>query len=247
MSLLGKKICFGAQKSGGPTARSYVQAGLIAMWDGIENAGWGVHDAAAKTWKDLVGNRDLTYTTGTIIHSNNAQNMSYTSSIAYRSGNIPAVTMEFVFKLDDAQTSASCFILLNRQNTGRYNGQFCLNYGYFGNLYFETRGNISRCGVPFAITDRSVHTVSAAWGNGNGAPATSGNIDGVSRLVTNLTGTGRDGVDNFIVGGVAPFQHVYGMKGRIYSIRLYSRALTAAEIAANYAVDKSRFNLPDAT
>ena len=38
-----------------PTARDYVQDGLIAMWDGIENAGWGVHDAAATVWKDLSG------------------------------------------------------------------------------------------------------------------------------------------------------------------------------------------------
>ena len=31
------------------------------------------------------------------------------------------------------------------------------------------------------------------------------------------------------------------------TIRFYSRALAAAEVAANYAVDKARFNLPDAT
>lgn len=31
------------------------------------------------------------------------------------------------------------------------------------------------------------------------------------------------------------------------NISVYSRALTAAEIAANYAIDKERFNLPDAT
>ena len=42
-----------------PTARDYVQDGLVAMWDGIENAGWGVHDAAATTWKDLVGTVDI--------------------------------------------------------------------------------------------------------------------------------------------------------------------------------------------
>ena len=29
------------------TAQSYVQSGLIAHWDGIENAGYGVHDATA--------------------------------------------------------------------------------------------------------------------------------------------------------------------------------------------------------
>ena len=38
-----------------PTARSYVQDGLVAMWDGIENAGWGVHDNNATAWVNLVG------------------------------------------------------------------------------------------------------------------------------------------------------------------------------------------------
>ena len=48
--------------SGGKlSAKSYVQDGLIAMWDGIENAGWGVHDPNATVWKDLSGNGyDLT-------------------------------------------------------------------------------------------------------------------------------------------------------------------------------------------
>ena len=40
--------------SSSPTAKNYVQDGLVAMWDGIENAGWGVHDATATTWVDLV-------------------------------------------------------------------------------------------------------------------------------------------------------------------------------------------------
>lgn len=39
-----------------PTAKDYVQDGLISMWDGIENAGWGVHDPNATVWKDLSGN-----------------------------------------------------------------------------------------------------------------------------------------------------------------------------------------------
>ena len=38
------------------SAKSYVQDGLVAMWDGIENAGWGTHDANATTWVDLTGN-----------------------------------------------------------------------------------------------------------------------------------------------------------------------------------------------
>ena len=30
----------GMMAGGKPTARDYVQDGLIAMWDGIENVGW---------------------------------------------------------------------------------------------------------------------------------------------------------------------------------------------------------------
>lgn len=45
---------WGGTKSG-RTARDYVQDGLVAMWDGIENAGWGVHDDTATVWMDLVG------------------------------------------------------------------------------------------------------------------------------------------------------------------------------------------------
>lgn len=37
---------------------------------------------------------------------------------------------------------------------------------------------------------------------------------------------------------------VYPFSGRIHIIRVYSRTLTAAEIAYNYEIDKSRFNLP---
>ena len=40
----------------GLSAKSYIQDGLVAMWDGIENAGWGVHDPNATVWKDLSGN-----------------------------------------------------------------------------------------------------------------------------------------------------------------------------------------------
>ena len=42
------------------TAKNYVQNGLVAHWDAIENAGYGQHDNAATAWKDLKGAHDLT-------------------------------------------------------------------------------------------------------------------------------------------------------------------------------------------
>lgn len=35
------------------SAASYIQDGLIAMWDAIENIGFGLHDDNATTWVDL--------------------------------------------------------------------------------------------------------------------------------------------------------------------------------------------------
>lgn len=35
-----------------------------------------------------------------------------------------------------------------------------------------------------------------------------------------------------------------GFRGRVFNVRVYSRALTAAEIAHNYEIDKARFGIP---
>ena len=37
------------------TVAGYVQDGLVGHWDGIDNAGTGMHDPNATTWKDLTG------------------------------------------------------------------------------------------------------------------------------------------------------------------------------------------------
>lgn len=34
-------------------ASAYVQDGLVGMWDGIENAGAGLHDDTATIWSDI--------------------------------------------------------------------------------------------------------------------------------------------------------------------------------------------------
>ena len=37
------------------SAKDYITDGLIAMWDGIENIGYGKHSYDASVWYDLVG------------------------------------------------------------------------------------------------------------------------------------------------------------------------------------------------
>ena len=53
--------------------------------------------------------------------------------------------------------------------------------------------------------------------------------------------------DTPIVLGVNPFNSSYDadtfFKGRIYSVRIYNKALTEEEILHNYNYDKEKFNL----
>lgn len=55
-------VCCVAPMAFAYDSSSYVQNGLIAQWDGIDNAGTGTHDPTATTWKDLAGSNDLTLT-----------------------------------------------------------------------------------------------------------------------------------------------------------------------------------------
>ena len=50
------------------------------------------------------------------------------------------------------------------------------------------------------------------------------------------------GNDNVLTDRKMEFMCAAGMQA--HRIAIYSRALTDAEIAANYAIDKARFNLP---
>jgi hypothetical protein len=59
--IAARQIAFGGSTKES-TAKLYIQDGLVAMWDGIENTGWGTHDANATVWKDLVGTRDVPMT-----------------------------------------------------------------------------------------------------------------------------------------------------------------------------------------
>lgn len=216
-----------AMLSGGkrkPTARDYVQDGLIAMWDGIENAGWGVHDPNATTWKDLTGMALNTLYLNNCTWSNNALLLNGSSSGAQLPGNrrIPPNSAEVVFT---AERSGNQFVF----NSGDENYR-CVQQGDGINC-----GNIQipKSFASFPITYSVSHVGVSAYLNG-------AEVDTVTSQNWNFTGY-RVEIGRRYSGGANYF------KGKVHALRLYSRTLTASEIAANYAIDKARFNLPDAT
>jgi len=211
------------------SARDYVRDGLVAMWDGIENAGWGVHDQNATTWVDLIGGNNLPCLAGSVSDSWIRYSSSYQIYIPE-----PIITgYEFAIQgvYDRSETT----------------GNFCaIGFGY--STARICTGNASSFGCRF----------SSAWSSLN----VSGQKNAITWLRSNADATQIrlfDGeTDKGIFQGAQTYsltesarlcingENPYGYYRNIFSvanIRIYNRALTADEIARNYAIDKLRFNL----
>lgn len=223
------------------SAKSYVQDGLVAMWDGIENAGWGVHDPNATTWKNLAGENDLT-------------KYSYASwgtdaLVCDGSG----VGASGLFAFDLSSMSMTCCVSDLQDTTGVRNfictpSSATVNSGCCG---VQVNGNTAYMTAYFGILKSSKMSITMR-GN-NMAAFTTGNPSSVIVNGNNLSRLSYQSVNNSgrycsigarrnSNGGFA-----YPCGGKVHNLRIYSRILTAEEIAANYAVDATRFNLPDAS
>lgn len=221
------------------SARSYVNDGLVAMWDGIENAGWGTHDPNATVWKDLVSGTSMSLPSGVSV-SESAINFSSNASLSYPISSALAsalgsadVTIEFCGKIVpyNAITNRIIFITSGteiyiytpRSTTSSQNYLF---YNYYGrsNSTANMLDANGECEGTIALTCATNGMNGVRYKNGSEVnSATFTTIP--SSVPTSLTSSLMTGA-------------------RVNRISIYSRALTAAEIAANYAVDKARFNLP---
>ena len=204
-----------------PTAQDYVQSGLVAMFDGIENAGWGVHDENATKWRELVTGVDYdvagTWDGNVFVPATTDLNSAFIQNvIAY----LPR-TIEFCSDNTD--------VLTNNQYNGFY---------FYGSDRIYSRGRGTRTQISFISSDAGLSTVMYSGPKG-----------GTLSLVSNLneaTGfiNGASAVSGEIIGKTVEASLYWYGNSRINCLRIYSRALTASEIARNYAIDKARFGLP---
>ena len=227
-----------------PTAKDYVQNGLVAMWDGIENAGWGTHDASATTWKDLIGDNDFTITPNGIWGADNINNGTNYNQIAYRND----------FNLLDAPLTQEVVMqYLGRQNT---QNTLVLHISQWHEGNSMRRGLMVIGGQYFKFATATNNSMLV------NVPTTSTPISLVSTYSTNpniINGVFVNGSSSSLVAGLADSWFYSDATGvcignrasnnrgtniKVHRIAFYSRALTASEIAANYAIDKARFNLP---
>ena len=239
-----------------PTAKDYVQSGLVAMWDGIENASWGTHDASATVWKDLIGGYACPISSNASVLADCLATASSLNLTAQRlktpqalasAINADVLTIEFVGSL----------------RCGSANGDGIAAVYYSSAIRPLTVYAVSAVsGTARRIRGSMLATSGTAVGPSTEI-ATRNNVRRFSMSIVFNSGTMTTYLNGAYIGAntYAPSQSasattsmdltlMYSTSGGNYfdgeacGLRFSSRALTAAEIAANYAIDKARFGLP---
>jgi hypothetical protein len=211
----------------------YVTDGLVAMWDGEWNAGGGVHDDTLTAWEDIISGYTLYQRNNSWTWDANSFGCSARDELRPRySGNYEAHP---AWQAAGAAGTWTVEIVPKAAGPSCIHSKWVLNTSSFGYFRFgldtATRySDTSAIGKTIGswVISRTGELVKTYW---NGVPS------------LNLTVAG----DQPTSSGVVTINGTTGSSGnancRYHAFRIYSSALTAEEIAANYAIDKRRFNL----
>ena len=253
-----KKICIviammmtASVASAALTAKSYIQDGLIAQWDGFENVSYGSeHSNSAAEWKELTGKSPaiplpegasfsgdglaVVRATGVKIEAINAKgilsafgNANYTAEIAFDK---------------TKETPAS---------TQGYKGKFCMMLvfgttskwmGTFGDTKMGINPN--NVGVEYNLDSGNYVNVGTTLGKHSFSCSQSGGVSRVladgTLLAEKIVVTGTPKTDHGFCFNKAWYSD-YGLDGIYHSIRFYNRALSEEEVKVNNAVDQVRY------
>lgn len=257
--LPGAEMLFGGAKV---SAKSYVKNGLIGLWDGIENAGFGKHSENLTVWKNLGSNGSL----------HDALRVSDSRATAWTENGAVCVlndaSYQFIIPgrlMTDVMKGEWSYELVFTPGDqwidgSQYSGIFGNHGGGLGIVGGQKDGGSPRITfnlyAPEVILwspDSSTFSANTVTSVSQAASNTSHTAttwkDGVSvASVTGvdvlLTHNGNDGTGNTCIGSSynqGQAENGRTFDGLIHCIRVYNRPITAAEVAKNHAVDVKRF------
>jgi len=240
----------------------YVTDGLVAMWDGIWNAGPGVHDNSITDWVDLTGNQKSFHadapvwsadhctcdgTFASCFHCATAAESQWFFDLLATG----VYTIEFLYEKYEAHGNNSYFTcgFDNTYTPGlftRYAGANTTKAGFFTWMKGGNEAELLLDGTGYLNT--KLYDVCCAGDScqlflhGEGE---SSNVVLPWQTAINIDTSGGKGNlfryaffcrgDGYSVASSAG--------GRLYRLAIYSKALDAEEVASNYEVDAIRFNL----
>ena len=232
-------------------ASAYVQDGLIAQWDGIDNAGTGKHDPSATTWKELVGDLPTTATALTFADGNHAVFNGTTTSGTLLTGSLPAALEAIsngAFTADIRMTPVAYkqyggMFHFDESSTTRYfslsSDKHAASGGkdsFFGSFQYKRDKWDAANGYSLAlpVIGRATNVTAIADGGNHklylgGALISTHNAGTVVKYASTQFSIGR-----YLLRSERAKMNLYG-------VRFYNRVLAADDIAWNAKVDRARF------
>ena len=224
----------------------YVQDGLVAHWDAIDNTGSG-HDGAAATWTDLKGGRAFTLSNTATWGKNfvrfsgaaGSGGMLQDSALLAFDEAVTARTVEVVCEFSDTMYySAGAFFVGTADSgialTAKWDWGVAANRG-LTTLQSSSPASALNLGYgPNTLSCGYVRDETAT------RPAAGGlYLNGRVREQTTATPPDTAAGSYICIG--RDNNGGSRLSGYVYSVRIYNRLLTPAEIAANQVVDAKRF------
>lgn len=221
---------------------------LLCFYDGIRNVdASSQHSMSAARWRDLVSGMGLTkYSSASWdkdcrIYSGGNE-YRYISQAMADSLNNQNYTIEFIVK-PDRNTGADWLCMGSQYASPDVRDRI---QGLTSNKTVRYIQNAPGYNIVWQASyndDEIIHLCAT-----QDSP-TSGRVfyNGAESIITrDFSAPSWNKTHFFVIANEPMFRNTsqYVLRGKVYAVRMYSRALTDAEAAANYAVDKARFNLP---
>ena len=226
-----------------PFENPYVSDGLVAMYDGEWNVGWGKHDATTRVWKNLATNLwDGSIGSGVKVGDNcMAFNgiRNQTNAVAIGSawfGKPDSITIEVCYSRDGRGSQATEGVCGGSENS-TYGG---ITHWCYSQYNWTIR---------LSSAQKIIGSKTASIGFNQSSLTISTNTCCVyykGLLYSSIAGDTVDWTKRirpFFIGCDAFNPTEYHMNGRVFCVRVYNRALTSEEVAHNYNIDKVRFGL----
>ncbi len=229
----------------------YIRAGLVGQYDGIDNAGVGVHSSSATNWVDLSGNgNDGAFNTANI--SWVANGWTYTRASTLNSIKPVTLTAAIGSVINSRKFTVESTVnttYVTGKNPGTRCGLFGNYSGSSGGFSFELTANKElryylEASAPSVVSSlklaagenatAAVQTENGSnpvfWKNGTSS-AGSGSTSSKTKTLSSAP----------VIGGEVNTGRDMTFRGTYYSCRIYNRVLSADEMKINAAIDQVRF------
>lgn len=201
----------------------YVQDGLVLLLDGIHNIRGG-HSTSTNVWEDLSGNNnDLTLEN--VVQNSNNMYFNGNDSKMYSEKALDVVSVEIVLELEEKNgyVYIASFGSYLKSMAWSVESDKGFSLGHMKKKYF-VENLYKKNSISVQYNPDLMYLNS-------------------ERLTNNLASESCSSTSSYPIAFGFYGNNAYRMKGKIYSIRIYNRALTQDEINHNYMVDKVRFGI----